>query len=65
MPPDPLTCGQKSVLLIHRKVRFHKNPGMIKLQPRLVDHLKLLEQKIKGTQLYLAQVVYLSQGQQI
>ena len=33
-------------------------------QTRLVDHLKLLEQKIKGTQLYLAQVVYLLQGQQ-
>ena len=28
---------------------FHKNPEMIKLQTRLVDHLKLLEQKIKDT----------------
>ena len=25
----------------------HKNLGMIKLQTRLVDHLKLFEQKIK------------------
>ena len=38
---------QKDVILIHWNVGFHKNPGMIKLQTRLVDHLKLLEQKIK------------------
>ena len=28
---------------------FYKNSEMIKLQTRLVDHLKLLEQKIKDT----------------
>ena len=32
---------QKDVILIHWNVGFHKNPGMIKLQTRLVDHLKL------------------------
>ena len=52
------------MILIHWNVGFHKNPGMIKLQTRLVDHLKLFEQKIKDTKLYLAQVVYFSQGQQ-
>ena len=49
MSPDTLTCGRKSMLLIYQSVEFHKNPGMIKLQTKLVDHLKLLEQKIKGT----------------
>ena len=33
-------------------------------QTRLVDHLKLLEQRINGIKIYLAQVVHLFQGQQ-
>ena len=51
---------RKDTILIHWNIGFHKNPEMIKLQTRLVDHLKLLEQKIKDTKVLpkVAQLVF-------
>jgi len=46
------------------KRRVSKESRNDQTTTRLVDHLKFLEQKIKDTKLYLAQVVFLSQGQQ-